>query len=119
MIAAWLVAAVAMAMPVQTPDTAPEIVASVQVHGNNATPDAEVLAIAGVSVGDPFTPTLLADTHERLLASRRFEGVTVLKRYASIADPSRISVVILVDERPVRVEASRTPGAQPRVVRRG
>jgi outer membrane protein assembly factor BamA len=119
MIAAWLVTAVALAMPVQTPDAAPEVVASVQIHGNNATPDAEVLAIAGVAVGDPFTPALLDDTRERLLASRRFEGVTVLKRYASIADPSRISIVILVDERPVRVEAARTPGEPPRLVRRG
>jgi outer membrane protein assembly factor BamA len=121
MIAAWIVAAATLVMPAQAPDAAPEpeIVASVQIHGNNATPDADVLAIAGVAAGDPFTPTLLADVHQRLLASRRFEDVTVLKRYASIADPSRIALVILVDERPVRVEAARTPGGPPRVVRRG
>jgi outer membrane protein assembly factor BamA len=119
MIAAWMIVAASLAMPAQTPDAAPEIVASVQVHGNNVTPDVDVLAIAGVVVGDPFTPALLADTRQRLLASRRFENVTVLKRYASIADPSRISLVILVDERPVRVEAGRAPGEPPRIVRRG
>jgi outer membrane protein assembly factor BamA len=119
MIGAWVITAAALAMPSQTPAAAPEIVASVQVHGNNATPDADVLAIAGVAAGDPFTPTLPIDVRQRLLASRRFEDVTVLKRYASIADPSRIAVVILVDERPVRVEAAREPGAPPRIVRRG
>ncbi len=116
---AWMIAAAALVMPVQAPEAAPEVVASVQIHGNNATPDADILALAGVAVGDPFTPALLADVRQRLLASRRFEDATVLKRYASIADPSRIAIVILINERPVRVEASRTPGGPPRIVRRG
>src|SRR6187402_996993 len=75
-----------------------EIIAVIQVHGNNATPDAEVLAASGITVGAPFTDQVLADVRGRLLASNRYEDVTVLKRYASIADPTQIAVVILIDE---------------------
>jgi outer membrane protein assembly factor BamA len=96
-----------------------ELIDSIQVHGNNVTPDAEILATAGLVVGAPFTPAVLTDTRARLLATKRFEDVTVLKRYASISDASRISVVILVDERPVRVEVPRAPGQPPRLTRPG
>src|SRR5262249_62134140 len=41
------------------------------------------------------------DAAARLRASKKFEQVEVLKRFASIADPSQISIVILVDEGPV------------------
>ena len=40
--------------------------------------------------------------------SRRFDRVDVLKRYASITDPSQILVLIQVDEGPVRIV--RVPG---------
>ncbi|MEO8483297.1 MAG: BamA/TamA family outer membrane protein [Acidobacteriota bacterium] len=96
-----------------------EVIAAIQVHGNNATPDAEILTTAGLVVGALFTPAVLTDTRTRLLATRRFEDVTVLKRYASIVDASRISVVILVNERPVRIELPGVPGELPRVSRRG
>lgn len=98
---------------------AAEVIAAIQVHGNNVTPDAEILAAAGLVVGAPFTPAVLADTRTRLLATRRFDDVTVLKRYASISDASRISVLILVDERPVRIQLPRVPGEPPRLTRRG
>jgi outer membrane protein assembly factor BamA len=96
-----------------------ETIAVIQVHGNNVTPDAEVLAASGITVGQPFTEAVLADVRRRLLASNRYEDVTVLKRYASIEDPSRISVVMLVNERAVRIEAPRLPGDAPRLRRRG
>jgi outer membrane protein assembly factor BamA len=96
-----------------------EVIAAVQVHGNNVTPDAEILAAAGLAIGAPFTPAVLRDTRTRLLATKRFEDVTVLKRYASISDASRISVLILVNERPVRIELPKVPGEPPRLARRG
>lgn len=120
--AAWLSAARPVPDPARqepAPAASAEVVATVQVHGNNATPDADVLAIAGVAPGDPFGPSTVSDVRRRLLASGKFEDVTVLQRYASIADPSRIAVVILVEEYPVRVEAAREPGGAPRIVRRG
>lgn len=99
--------------------TVAEVIAAVQVHGNNVTPDAEILAAAGLAVGAPFTPAVLTDTRSRLLATKRFEDVTVLKRYASISDASRISVLILVNERAVSVARPRIPGEPPRLKRAG
>lgn len=101
------------------PSAPAEVIAAIQVHGNNVTPDTEILATAGLAIGAPFTPAVLTDTRARLLATKRFEDVTVLKRYASISDASRISVLILVNERPVRIELPRAPGEPPRLARRG
>jgi hypothetical protein len=55
---------------------------------------------------------------ERLRASDRFRGVEVLKRFASIADPSQVVIVIIVDEGPVRIDWDRGSGQPPRTVRR-
>ena len=46
---------------------------------------------------------MLDDARARLLASAKFDGIEVLKRYASITDPSRILVMIIVTERPARI----------------
>jgi outer membrane protein assembly factor BamA len=95
---------VATSPPVATSAPASERIADIQIHGNNVTPDAEVLALAAVARGDPFATDTLDEVRRRLLASRRFEDVTVLKRYASIADPSQITLVILIDEHAVRIQ---------------
>jgi outer membrane protein assembly factor BamA len=97
------------------PSTSQEdIVADIRVHGNAATSDDEVIRLAGIRVG----MTVEADTPGRieaaLAASGRFEHVQVLKRFASIADPTQILLVIVVDEGPVKVEGS---GASARIVR--
>src|SRR5262245_7295301 len=44
----------------------------------------------------------------RLRTSKKFEQVEVLKRFASIADPSQIALVIVVDEGPVTFHADGT-----------
>jgi outer membrane protein assembly factor BamA len=95
-----------------------EVIAVIQVHGNNATPEADVLSLVGVAIGDSFTPTTLAEVRDRLLRSGRFEDVEVRKRFASIADLSRVALVIIVDEFAVRVELPVVPGGPPRLVRR-
>src|SRR5580658_6757794 len=81
-----------------------EIVADIRVHGNAATSDEEVIRLAGIRVG----MAIEADTPRRieatLAASGRFEHVQVLKRFASIADPTQILLVIVVDEGPLKVE---------------
>jgi len=99
---------------------APETIAEIRVHGNHASDDAAVLVLAGIAVGDRFEPGTIAAVTERLKASGRFDDVEVLKRYASIADLSRITVVIVVNEGPVRIvmPGEEEPGVEPKVVRR-
>jgi outer membrane protein assembly factor BamA len=114
--------AVALALLVGSASAAPnvqarETIAAIQIQGNTATPDDEVRRLAGVDVGTAFEATTLADAAARLRATRRFERVEVLKRFASIADPSQIVVVIVVDEGAVRIEMTGDPDRPTRVVR--
>jgi outer membrane protein assembly factor BamA len=102
---------------VQSPQTG-EIIAELRVHGNHITPDEEVVRIAGVTIGAPFGPTTIADVEARLRASDRFDSIEVLKRFASIEDPSRIVLVMIVNEGPVRIEPSSVPGEPPQILRR-
>jgi outer membrane protein assembly factor BamA len=82
----------------------PEVVAEILVHGNHITANAEVIALAGISVGAPVTPDTLAQVRARLKASGKFDEVDVLKRFASITDLSKITIVLIVNEGPVRVD---------------
>jgi len=82
---------------------AAEVVAGIRVHGNQLTPDEEVIAMAGVAVGDPVDAATTAEITRRLEQTGRFVNVDVRRRYASIADPSQILIVIVVDEGPVRI----------------
>lgn len=102
----WCVVAL-LAAPVAV--QAQEVVVAVRVHGNQIVPDDEVLKIAAVPIGSPFTETMLADVRKRLEASRRFEQVEVLKRYASITDATQIIVVINASEGAVRIDRPKGP----------
>lgn len=82
---------------------APETIAAIVVHGNQLVTDEEVLKIAGITVGAPFTSTTLEEVTARLKAARKFESIEVLKRYASIDDFSKITVVINASEGAVRI----------------
>lgn len=95
-----------------------EAVAAIRVQGNTLTPDAEVVKDSGLSVGMPFSDAVLSQTADRLTATRKFQHVDVLKRYASITDPTQIAVLIRVDEGPVRVVPGALPGQAPHAVRR-
>jgi outer membrane protein assembly factor BamA len=77
-----------------------ERITELRVHGNHTTPEAEVLALSGLTVGEAATAARLAAAEAALLASGRFEGVEVRRRYASLSDPAAILVLVLVDERP-------------------
>jgi outer membrane protein assembly factor BamA len=96
-----------------------QVIAAIQVQGNTLTDDADVIQASGLSVGAPFSDSVLSSTAARLDATRRFQHVDVLKRYASIDDPTQILVLIRVDEGPVHVIPSVVPGQPPRVARRG
>ena len=95
-----------------------EVIAEVRVHGNHFATNAEILTIAAVKIGDPFTATTVADVSRRLKASGRFDDVDVLKRFASIEDLSKIALVIVVNEGPVRVELPGPSGGEARAVKR-
>jgi len=82
----------------------PETVTDIRVQGNVLTTDAEMRQLAGVDVGSPFTPDLPDVVAERLKNTRKFESIQVLKRFASISDPSQIILVIIVNEGPVKLE---------------
>ena len=62
----------------------------------------------------PFEVSTIETVTARLRSTRRFVKIEVLKRFASIADPSQITIVIMVDEGPVKVNwdtgAVRAPG---------
>jgi Omp85 superfamily domain/Surface antigen variable number repeat len=102
-----------------------EVIAVIQVHGNTITPSEEIISASGLEEGSPFSESMRAEAEARLRSSRQFHEVDVLKRYASISDPTQITVVIQVDEGPVRIDLPvgppgvPSPGRVPLVSRRG
>jgi hypothetical protein len=94
-----------------------EVVAEIRFHGNLVTPDAELLRLAGIEVGTPVGSGTLDEVATRLRNSKRFESVDVRKRFASIADPTQIVLVIVVDEGPVKIQMTGDPDRPTRVVR--
>lgn len=110
----WVWPLAAAAQPASAAD---ETVVAVQVHGNVLTPSDEIIALAGIQVGAPFDAATLEAVAGRLRGAARFARVDVLKRFASIADPSRVVLVIVVDEGPVTIERTGDPAAPTRVTR--
>jgi outer membrane protein assembly factor BamA len=106
-----VLAIVALMLALAPSAFAADRVAEVSIHGNTLTSDEEIVRLAGVSAGMPFDDRTVEEVAERLRASKRFEHVEVLKRYASIADPSQILLVIVVDEGPVRIRQDGTGAA--------
>jgi outer membrane protein assembly factor BamA len=111
-----LLAALPLLAAAQTAD----VIADVRVHGNHVTSNEDVLKMAGVTVGAPFTATTLQEVERRLRESGKFETVEVLKRFASITDPTQIALVLIVNEGAVRIEYDTAPDGDQvaRVVRR-
>jgi outer membrane protein assembly factor BamA len=94
------------------------VVAAIQVQGNTATPDEDVRRLADVRIGMPVDETTVEAVAARLRAARRFDRVEVRQRFASIADPSQITLVIIVDEGPVKIVMTGDPDRPTRVVRK-
>src|SRR5204862_508565 len=95
-----------------------EILTAIQVHGNTLASDDEIRRLAGIDVGAAVDENTIASVELRLRQTKRFKRVEVLKRFASIADPSQILMVIIVDEGPVSIERGSDPDDPTRVVRR-
>jgi hypothetical protein len=94
-----------------------EHVVDVRVQGNTLTPDGVIVKLARVEPGSPFTPQTIEEVTKRVKAGGHFDRVEVLKRYASIADPSQILLIIVVDEGRVTIKPARD-GEPARAVRR-
>jgi Omp85 superfamily domain len=113
----------ASAVPQQAPNEstsqAGEHVAEIRIQGNLLTPDEEVRQLGGIVIGMPVGAETVAEVAARLRADGRFERVEVLKRFASIADPTQIVLVVIVDEGPVKIEGGESPDDPARVVERG
>jgi outer membrane protein assembly factor BamA len=97
--------------------TGADTVAAIQIHGNTITTDDEIRRVAGVEIGAEVGAATMDEIAGRLRATKRFGNVQVLKRYASIADPSQILVVIIVDEGPVQIQMTGDPDDPTHVVR--
>src|SRR5205814_3848181 len=109
---------VALALSAGSQAPSGEVLAEIRIHGNVLTPDDEVRQLAGLQVGMAIAPDTPGAAAARLRASRRFERVEVLKRFASISDPTQIVLVVILDEGAVRIESSADPGKPARVVRK-
>ena len=81
--------------PVQPADR----VAEVRVQGNYRTPEADVLKIAGVQVGDPLTAETVNAIAERLRKSGKFDEVDVRQRWRTLEASGDATIVILLREK--------------------
>jgi outer membrane protein assembly factor BamA len=97
-------------LAVLTAGVQPEVIREVRVHGNHTTPDADIVALAGLAVGSPASPDAIAAAEQRLRDSGRFTAVELRKRFRSLEDPSDILVIVLVDERAGVDPGDLTPG---------
>jgi outer membrane protein assembly factor BamA len=95
-----------------------EVITEILVHGNHVSTDEEVIKLSGVAIGAPFGPTTIAEVTARLKSAGKFDAVSVMKRLGSIEDPSRIVLVLVVNEGPVRIEVPKLPQDPVRVVKR-
>jgi outer membrane protein assembly factor BamA len=98
-------------MQAQTQAPPVEVLADVRVHGNHATPDADIIALTGLTLGQPVAADLVAQITQRLKATHRFEEVEVRKRYRSLTDLSQIALIVLVQEYPTGDPGIPIPGA--------
>ena len=117
-VAVWLALALATGKIHPATFSQADTIAAIQVHGNHVTTDDEIVRLAGIALGEPFLATTVNDVSARLRKTGQFDQVDVLKRFASIEDPSRITVVIVVNEGPVRIEVPDDPDLPLRIVKR-
>ena len=87
-----------------------ERIAEIRVHGNHSTPDATILELSGLRVGDPVDDKMLREATKSVRQSHRFTDVEIRKRYLSISDPTQVLAMIVVNEKAGTSETDLTPG---------
>jgi outer membrane protein assembly factor BamA len=95
-----VVAADAQPQTTATSPASPQVLSEVRIHGNYTTPDAEVLSLAGVAIGQALEAGAADRIAARLRASRRFDAVEVRTRYRSLTSTDAVVLVVLVREHP-------------------
>lgn len=98
-----------------------EVIADIRVHGNHLTADADVIRLSGLTKGAPVTADTVANAVKQLRASGKFDDAQVLRRFASIENPTQILIMVVVNEGPVHIELPEGPDAArmpARIVRR-
>lgn len=95
------------------PGVVAERLAEVRVHGNHTTPDAEVLRIAGLAIGQPVDAAAIEAARARLSKSGRFDEVDIRKRYRSLEPGADLVLVIVVREHPLADEVPGSAAARP------
>ncbi len=103
------------AAPASVPAAVPasERLTEVVVHGNHTTPDADVIALAGLTIGAPLAADTIALATRRLEKADRFQAVDIRTRYRSIERVDEVVLVILVDERPHPMDLPTPPVLRP------
>ena len=86
-----------------------EVIAAIQVHGNTLTPSDDLIKASGLVVGARVSDRVLSEAEARLRSAIKLESADVLKRFASISDPTQILVLIQVDEGPVQIDVPEIP----------
>jgi len=99
-LAVYLIVGVGAAAAAAQPDN---IVGSVRVHGNYRTPDAEVVRLAGVTIGQPLPPGGTAAVEARLRKSGQFVDVEVTTRFRTLDEAGEIALLVVVQEFPSSV----------------
>jgi len=92
-----------------------ERIAEIRVHGNHSTPDAIVLELSGLKVGDAVTDKTIREAEKAIRRSHRFSDVEVRKRYLSISDPTQVLAMIVVNEKAGVSDTNLTPGVGKRL----
>jgi len=99
-----------------------EVVVAIRIQGNLLASDDEIKSLAGLTVGMALEPDTVTAVTTRLRETGRFKRVEVLKRFASIDDPTQIVIVVIVDEGGVAIDwgnEGETPVPAKVVPRRG
>ena len=109
------VAAIACFVPAAAAVQSPEVVAEIRVHGNYATPDADILRIAGISIGQTLAAADVDAVADRLRRSGKFESVEVRKRYRSLTESDQVALIIIVQEHPGVAAGGVMPGPMKRL----
>ena len=89
------------------PATSPEVVTELHIHGNYSVPDADVMRMVGIAVGDRIGPDTLDTIVGRLRASGRFNDVEVRKRYTSLTRSDEVALIVVVREGPASAGGNR------------
>jgi len=102
---------------IPAPSAAQERITEIRVHGNHTTPDADIISLSRLAAGGDASDAQLEGARKRLEDTGRFVDVELRRRYLSIDDPSRILIVIVVDEHPAVRAHDLTPSPIMKLVR--